>query len=62
MMALFSELLLLLSHFQLESVREQTPALFVTLDFTLYMISSIVDFTLFIMLIYVLRNEDIKKR
>jgi hypothetical protein len=62
MLALFSELILLLSHFQLEGLRENTPALFVTIDFFLYMLASITDFILFIMLIYVLRNEDIKKR
>lgn len=62
MLALFSELILLLSHFQLEGLRENSPALFVTIDFFLYMLASITDFILFIMLIYVLRNEDIKKR
>lgn len=62
MLALFSELILLLSHFQLEGMRENTPALFVTIDFFLYMLASITDFILFIMLIYVLRSEDIKKR
>lgn len=62
MLALFSELILLLSHFQLQGIRESTPALFVTIDFFLYMLASITDFILFIMLIYVLKNEDIKKR
>jgi len=62
MLALFSELILLLSHYQLEGLRENTPALFVTIDFFLYMLASITDFILFIMLIYVLKNEDIKKR
>ena len=62
MLALFSELILLLSHFQLEGLRENTPSLFVTIDFFLYMVASITDFILFIMLIYVLKNENIKKR
>ena len=62
MLALFSELLLLLSHFQLGGLRENSPALFVTIDFFLYMLASITDFILFIILIYILKNENIKKR
>lgn len=62
LMALASELLLLLSHFQLEGVRESAPALFVALDFSLYMLASIIDFILFIMLIYILKNEDMEPR
>lgn len=62
LLALFSELLLLLSHFQLGGLREHAPALFITVDFFLYMLASIIDFILFIMLIYILKNEDIKKR
>ncbi len=62
LMTLFSELILLLSHFLLGDLKENTPALFVGIDFSLYMIASITDLILFIMLIYVLKNEDIKKR
>ncbi len=62
LMALFSELLLLFSHFQLENMRQEAPTLYIPLDFALYMIASIVDFLLFIMLIYVLKNEDFPRR
>lgn len=62
LMALFSELLLLFSHFKLGDLKEVSPSLFVVLDFTVYMIASIVDFLLFIMLIYILRTQQIKKR
>ncbi len=61
-MALFSELLLLISHFKLDGLKEQSPFLFVILDFSAYMVASIVDFLLFIVLIYILRNQELKKR
>ncbi|MEE4241200.1 MAG: hypothetical protein V2I36_07020 [Desulfopila sp.] len=63
LMALLSELLVLLSHFKLSALREFSPVLFVILDFSLYMTASIIDFLLFIMLIYVLNGQkDIQKR
>lgn len=62
LMALGSELLLLLSHFKLEWLRENNPALFVTIDFTIYMTASVIDFLLFIILIYIVRNRSTKKR
>lgn len=62
LMALFAELLLLFSHFNLGDLRETSPFLFVMVDFTVYMIASIIDFLLFIMLIYVLRTQQLKKR
>lgn len=62
LLALSSELLLLLSHFQLEGMRESLPALFVVFDFTLYMLASILDFILFIILIYILKNENLERR
>jgi len=62
MLALFSELLLLLSHFNLQSLHEHSPGLFVVMDFSLYMIASVVDFLLFIMIIYVLKNSNLPKR
>jgi hypothetical protein len=62
LMALLSELLVLLSHFKLSALKEFSPVLFVILDFSLYMTASIIDFLLFIMLIYVLKDQDIQKR
>ena len=62
LMALLSELLLLLAHFKLGGLREENPTIFVSLDFSIYMVASIIDFLLFIMLIYVLRNQDLPKR
>ncbi len=61
-MALFSEMLLLISHFKLGGLKENSPSLFVFIDFSVYMVATIIDFLLFIMLIYILRNQDIKKR
>jgi hypothetical protein len=62
LLALFSESVLLFSHFQLGPIRESAPLLFVTLDYFLYLLASLTDFILFIMLLYILRNEDIDKR
>ncbi|MBM9604781.1 hypothetical protein [Desulfopila inferna] len=62
LMALASEMLLLLSHFTLGGLKENSPSLFVVLDFFIYMTASILDFLLFIMLVYILRSSDIKKR
>ncbi len=61
-MALFSEMLLLISHFKLGGLKESSPSLFVIIDFSVYMIATIVDFLLFIMLVYILRNQNLKKR
>ena len=61
-MALFSEMLLLISHFKFGGLKESSPSLFVLLDFAVYMSATIIDFLLFIMLIYILRNQNIKKR
>ncbi len=61
-MALFSEMLLLISHYKFESLKENSPSLFVVIDFSVYMVATIIDFLLFIMLIYILRNQDLKKR
>ena len=62
LMALSSELLLLFSHFQLEGIRESSPAFFVALDFVLFMLASVIDFVLFMILIYILKNEDLESR
>ena len=63
MMALFSELLLLFSHLKLGPIKENNPSIFLVLDFSVYMVASIVDYLLFIMLIYILRNQsNIKRR
>lgn len=62
LMALASELLLLLSHFKLSGIKEQSPTLFVLMDFSTFMIASIIDLLLFIILIYILKNHDIQKR
>ncbi len=62
LMALMSELLLLLAHFKFGGLRQESPILFVGLDFSVYMAASIIDFLLFIMLIYILRNQDLPKR
>lgn len=61
-MALFSEMLLLISHFKLGGLKESSPSLFALLDFAVYMSATVIDFLLFIMLIYILRNQNIKKR
>lgn len=61
LMALFSQVLLFLG-FQLMPLKEAHPALFVLLHCLMYLIASIVDFLLFIMLIYVLRNQNIARR
>jgi len=61
-LALASELLLLLSHFKLGWLRENNPVTFVVVDFTVYMAATLLDFLLFIILIYILRNQNIKKR
>lgn len=62
LMALSSELLLLLSNFKLSRLSEESPTLFLVLDFSIYITAAIIDFLLFIMLIYILRNQDIAKR
>lgn len=62
MMALASELLLLLSHYKMGWIKDQNPLIYAVLDFGVYMTASIIDFLLFIILIYVLRNQNIPKR
>ncbi len=56
LMALFSELMLLLSHFWFGGLQETSLPLYIALDFSVYMIASIVDFLLFIILVYILKN------
>ena len=62
LMALTSELLLLLSHFKLRALQEQSPPLFIFLDFSLFMVASVIDYLLFIILLYILRRQNIDKR
>lgn len=62
LMAIMSELLLLVSHYQLGWLKEQLPIIFFVVDFVLYLSASLIDFTLFIVLIYILRNQNLPKR
>lgn len=61
-LALMSELLLLVSQFKMEWLKQQSLILFVVLDFSVYIVASIIDFLLFIIIIYILRSQDLPKR
>ena len=63
LMALASELVLLTIHNQMVWLRDVSLPVFAALEFIGYIVASLIDFLLFIMLIYILRNqEDIVKR
>lgn len=62
LMALSSELLLLLSHYKLGWLKENHLSLFVFMDFSVYMMASIIDFLLFIILVYILKNQPAATR
>ncbi len=58
LLGLFSELLLLFVHFQLGWLQESYLFVFVVIEFFVYLLSSLIDLLLFIILIYILRNQD----
>lgn len=60
--ALFAELLLLFSQYKMEWLREMNVLLFVIMEFSIYMIASIVDFLLFIILVYIIKNHSMVKK
>lgn len=63
LMALFSDLLLMLTHYQFSWLLKINPQLFAIFEFIIYLIASITDFLLFIILIYILKEQpDIPKR
>lgn len=60
--ALFAELLLLFSQYKMEWLREMNILLYVIMEFSIYMMASIVDFLLFIILIYIVKNHSVAKQ
>lgn len=58
LLGLFSKLLLLFVHFQLSWLQESYLFIFVVIEFFVYLLASFIDFLLFIILIYILRNQD----
>ncbi len=62
LMALFAELLLLFTQYKMVWLREVNLFLFAFMEFAVHMISNIVDFLLFIILIYILKNHGLMKK
>jgi hypothetical protein len=60
--ALFSELLLIFSQYKMEWLREMSVLLYVIMDFSIYMIASIIDLLLFIILIYIVKNHSVVRK
>ncbi len=58
LLGLFSELLVLFVHYQLSWLQESYIFIFVVIEFFVYLLASYTDFLLFIILIYILRNQD----
>lgn len=60
--ALFSELLLLFSQHKLEWLREVNALLYGLMEFSIYIVANIIDFLLFIILIYILKSRGVMKK
>ncbi len=58
LVALFSELLLLFSQYKMIWLKEKSVFLFSIMEFSIYMIANIIDFLLFIILVYILKNHS----
>lgn len=56
--ALLAELLLLFSQYKMEWLREMNVLLYIIMEFSIYMMASIIDFVLFIILIYIIKNQS----
>lgn len=62
LMALFTELLLLFSQYKMTWLREMSTFLFAIVEFSVFMLASIIDFLLFIILVYILKNHGLVKK
>ena len=60
--ALFAELLLIFSQYKMEWLKQINVLLYVIMEFSIYMMASIVDFLLFIILVYIIKNHSVAKK
>ncbi len=61
LMVLFAELLPLLSQYKMTWLMEMNALLFAMMEFSVYMISNVIDFMLFMILVYILKNHSTLK-
>lgn len=61
-LTLFVELVLLFSQYKLVLLKEVNLLLFGVLEFSIYMLSSIIDFLIFIILVYIIKNHGLTKK
>ena len=60
--ALFAELLLIFSQYKMEWLKQINVLLYVIMEFSIYMMASIVDFLLFIILVYIIKNHSVARK